>query len=164
MENPLIIYFSRADENYGVGYVKKGNTEYLAEFIQEATGAKMFKVEPLVPYAKDYLTCIKQAKKEIDSNARPAVKKMLDSIEEYDTIFIGAPVYWSYLPQPMVTVLEKLDWNDKTVRPFVTHEGSGLAQIPAQLSKLCKGAKVDRGIAIIGRNAKNARDDIEKWL
>ncbi len=58
----LIIYFSRADENYAVGYIDKGNTEILAEYIQEFTNADMFKVEPLVPYSKDYRTCIEEAK------------------------------------------------------------------------------------------------------
>ena len=50
----LIIYFSRADENYAVGYIEKGNTEYIAEFVKELTDADIFKVEPAVPYAKDY--------------------------------------------------------------------------------------------------------------
>lgn len=54
----LVIYFSRADENYAVGYIDKGNTEYIAEFVQEFTGAELFKVEPLVSYSKDYRTCI----------------------------------------------------------------------------------------------------------
>ena len=61
----LIIYYSRADENYSVGYVEKGNTEYVAEYVKEFTNADMFKVEPLVPYAKDYQTCIKEAKERI---------------------------------------------------------------------------------------------------
>ena len=65
MSKSLIIYFSRADENYSVGYISKGNTEYIAEFVQELTGADMFKVEPEVPYAADYKTCIEEAKKRI---------------------------------------------------------------------------------------------------
>ena len=59
MSKSLIIYFSRADENYAVGWIDKGNTEIVAEFVQELTGADMFKVEPAVPYAKDYNTCIR---------------------------------------------------------------------------------------------------------
>lgn len=59
----IVIYFSRADENYGVGYVDKGNTQYLSEFIADATGADMFKVEPAVPYAKDYDTAVEEAKR-----------------------------------------------------------------------------------------------------
>ena len=65
MSKSLIIYFSRADENYSVGFIDKGNTEYVAEFVQELTGADMFKVEPAVPYAADYKTCIEEAKKRI---------------------------------------------------------------------------------------------------
>ncbi len=61
----LIIYFSRADENYSVGYIEKGNTEIVAEYVRDLTGADMFKAEPLVPYAKDYMTCIKEAKERI---------------------------------------------------------------------------------------------------
>lgn len=65
MSKSLIIYFSRADENYSVGYIDKGNTEYIAEFVQELTGADMFKVEPAVPYAADYNICIEEAKKRV---------------------------------------------------------------------------------------------------
>lgn len=61
----LVIYFSRADENYAVGYIDKGNTEYIAEFVQEFTGADLFKVEPLVSYSKDYRTCIEEAKQRV---------------------------------------------------------------------------------------------------
>ena len=59
----LVIYFSRADENYAVGFIDKGNTEYIAEFVQEYTRADLFKAEPLVPYSKDYITCIEEATK-----------------------------------------------------------------------------------------------------
>ena len=62
MKKDLVIYFSRADENYTVGYVEKGNTEIVAEYISEITGADMFKVERKVPYAKDYMTCILKKK------------------------------------------------------------------------------------------------------
>ena len=58
----LVIYFLRADENYAVGYIDKGNTEVVAEYVQEFTNADMFKVEPLVPYAKEYSICIEEAK------------------------------------------------------------------------------------------------------
>lgn len=54
----LVIYFSRADENYAVGYIDKGNTEYIAEYVRDIVGADLFKVEPLVPYSKDYNTCL----------------------------------------------------------------------------------------------------------
>ena len=87
----LIVYFSRADENYAVGYIDKGNTEIVAEYVQELTGADMFKVEPLVPYAKDYNTCIQEAKERI-GNA--PIKETLPDISGYDVIYVMSPIYW----------------------------------------------------------------------
>lgn len=54
----LVIYFSRADENYSVGYITKGNTEIIAEYISDITNGDLFKIEPLIPYSKDYQTAI----------------------------------------------------------------------------------------------------------
>lgn len=90
----LVIYFSRADENYAVGYIDKGNTEYIAEFVQEFTGADLFKVEPEVPYAKDYRTCIEEAKRRI-GNA--PIKEKLEDISNYEVIYIMSPIYWRNL-------------------------------------------------------------------
>ena len=90
----LIIYFSRADENYSVGYIDKGNTEYIAEYVQEFTNADMFKVEPLVSYAKDYQTCIKEAKGRI-GNA--PIEKSIRDISKYEVIYIMTPIYWGDL-------------------------------------------------------------------
>lgn len=61
LNKSIIIYFSRADENYAVGFIEKGNTEIIAEYIKELTGADIFKVEPKVPYSKDYQTCVEEA-------------------------------------------------------------------------------------------------------
>ena len=87
----LIIYFSRADENYAVGYINKGNTEIVAEYVQEFTNADMFKVEPLVPYSKDYSTCIEEAKKRV-GNA--PIKENAPDISKYEVIYIMTPIYW----------------------------------------------------------------------
>ena len=75
----LIIYFSRADENYSVGFIEKGNTEVVAEYVKELTSADMFKVEPLVEYAKDYNTCIKEAKERIgNAPIKESIKNIKD--------------------------------------------------------------------------------------
>ena len=124
----LIIYFSRADENYAVGYIDKGNTEIVAEFVQELTGADMFKVEPTVPYAADYRTCIEQAKKRI-GNA--PIKEKLSDISAYDTVFIMSPIYWGTYAPEVETALTGLDFSGKTVRVISTHEGSGLRSFTA---------------------------------
>lgn len=158
----LIIYFSRADENYAVGYIDKGNTEIVAEFVQELTGADMFKVEPAVPYAADYQTCIEEAKQRI-GNA--PIKEKLSDISSYDTIFIMSPIYWGTYAPEVETALEGLDFSGKAVRIISTHEGSGLGSMVSDVKKICKGANVDsKGLAIKGSSAKTSKAAVEKWL
>ena len=162
MSRSLIIYFSRADENYAVGYIEKGNTEYVAEFVQELTGADMFKVESAVPYSKDYRTCIKEAKERI-GNA--PIKEKLADISAYDTVFIMSPIYWGTYAPEIETALEGLDYSGKTVRVICTHEGSGLASMPSDVKNMCKGANVDmKGLAIKGSQAKNSKRLVADWL
>ena len=163
----IVIYFSRADENYFNGamkYITKGNTEVIAEYIRDITGADLFKVERKTPYSKEYMTCISEAKEEINAKARPEIVRPVGSIADYEVVYIGGPVYWGYLPQPMVTALENLDWEGKIVRPFTTHEGSGLASVPEELKKLCKGATVEPGLAIWGSSVNGAKEKVEDWI
>ena len=162
MSKSLIIYFSRADENYSVGYISKGNTEYIAEFVQELTGADMFKVEPEVPYAADYKTCIEEAKKRI-GNA--PIKEKLTDISGYDTIFVMSPIYWGTYAPEIETALEGLNFTGKRIRVVSTHEGSGLASMPSDVKKMCKGAEVDmNGLAIVGSQAKNSKQKVAEWV
>ncbi len=158
----LIIYFSRADENYSVGYITKGNTEYVAEYVQEFTNADLFKVEPLVPYAKDYQTCIKEAKMRI-GNA--PIKESINDISKYEVIYIMTPIYWGTYAPEIETAIKDLDFNGKTIRIITTHEGSGLANVVSDVKKICKGANVlDDAITIVGSQAKDSKSKIESWI
>lgn len=159
----LIIYFSRADENYAVGKIEKGNTEVIAEYIQEFTGAEKRKVEPLHPYSEEYDVCTGEAKERQQTHDAPIVEGVGD-ISDYDIIYIGSPVYWDYLPEEMVTALKDLEWYGKVVRPFTTHEGSGLAAIPRQLASVCVGAQIQPGLAIKGTDVYEAKDRVKFWL
>ena len=162
MSRSLIIYFSRADENYAVGYIDKGNTEIVAEFVQELTGADMFKVEPAVPYAKDYDTCIKEAKQRI-GNA--PIKEKPTDISAYDTIFVMSPIYWGTSAPEVETALTGLDFSGKTVRVISTHEGSGLASMVSDVKRLCDGADVQKnGLTIKGSQAKKSKQKVADWL
>ena len=153
----LVIYFSRADENYSVGYITKGNTEVIAEYIRDITGADLFKIEGVEGYSADYNTCIEEAKQRQARDERPELKAYIDDISQYEVIYIGAPVYWGIMPQEMITQLEKLDFTGKTVRVFTTHEG--------QVKKVCKGANVlDDSIAIRGASVNSAKGKIENWV
>lgn len=163
----LIAYFSRADENYFSGALKTvevGNTEIAAKMIQEITGADLFKIDPIMPYSKDYNECIAQAQEDQQRNARPELKGYPESIDKYDTIYLGYPNYWGTMPMPVFTFLEHFDFTGKTIRPFCTHEGSGLGHSEKDIRSLCSGAKVEKGLAVQGGSVKDAKDMIQKWV
>ena len=159
----IIIYFSRADENYAVGYIDKGNTEVIAEYIRDITGAEMFKVEPANPYSADYQTCIEEAKDRTRTHNAP-IKEKLPDISEYEVIYIGSPIYWGGMPEELFTALKDIDFNGKIIRPFTTHEGSGLSSVPSQLKNICVGANILEGLAIRGASVNSAKSIVEDWI
>ncbi len=162
----LVIYYSRADENYEVGNITKGNTEIIAEMIAKKTGGTLLQVEPAKAYPKSYNDCINVAKKELAQNARPEIKPVKINPEDFDEIYVGYPVWWGEMPMPMFTFFEKYKLQGKTIHPFVTHEGSGISGL--KRLKDVTGAKVTPGLAIYGHVAQNDRKQAEKevddWL
>ena len=166
MAKTLIAFFSRADENYFGGamkYIEKGNTEVIAEYIRDIVGADIFKVEPQIPYSADYMQCIEEAKVRTRNHTAP-IKENVPDLSSYEVIYVGSPVYWGGMPEELFTALKGLDYTGKTIRPFVTHEGSGLSSIPNQLKDICIGAKVESGIAITGSMVNSAKSKVENWL
>ena len=163
----LVIYFSRSGENYFGGELKnieKGNTEVIAEYIEELDGADLFKVEPAVEYPEDYMKCTELAKKELEKDARPEIKETMEDIAKYGTIYIGFPNWWGTLPMPMFTQLEQLDFAGKVVKPFVTHEGSGFGSALKDLNKLCQGAEIKKGLSIPGSQVYDVKDTVRAWI
>ena len=163
----IIVYFSRTGENYVNGTIKKlsvGNTEIAAKLIQSKTGADIFKLVPLASYSEDYNECIAQAKDDQRRGARPELTAYPDSIEQYDTIYLGYPNYWGTMPMCVFTFLEHFDFSGKTICPFCTHEGSGLGSSIGDIKKLGPNAKVGTGLAIHGAKADKSESDIDKWL
>lgn len=163
----IVIFFSRADENYSVGYIKTGNTKILADMIAEKTGSDIFEVKPAKTYPADYETCIDIAKKELNAKARPAIAEDKD-ISEYDTIFLGYPIWWGELPMCMYTFLEAHDLSGKNIAPFATHEGSGLARTESSLKRALPNAKIMKGLAVRGSTAQRDKAGSERsvnsWL
>ena len=90
----LVVYFSRTGEQYNVGTIDKGNTAIVAEMIAEKTGADLYEILPETDYPYTYSALTDVAKKEQNNNARPKIKGELPDVSKYDTIFIGAPVWW----------------------------------------------------------------------
>lgn len=105
----LIAYFS---------WSTSGNTEKMATYIQEQTDGDLLELEPVNPYPTDYEECGDVAKVERDKNARPEIANLPDSIEEYDTIFVGYPIWWHTAPMIIGTFLENYDLSGVEVYPF----------------------------------------------
>lgn len=162
----LIAYFSRADENYFVGqlrYIEVGNTERAAKMLSQITGADLFKIDPVKAYAKDYNTCIEEARADQQNQARPELKRYLDNIDQYDTIYLGYPNYWGTMPMAVFTFLERYDFSGKRIKPFCTHEGSGLGRSENDLKKVCPKAIVEKGLAIVGSRVDNSAKTLQLW-
>ena len=165
-EKILVVYFSRADENYNVGTVAVGNTELLAKEIVAKTGADEFKIEPKEKYPANYSEAIELATEERKNSARPEYIGDVD-ISSYDTIFFGYPIWWDDMPMVVYSFIEKHDWNGKTVMPFNTHEGSGNAGTYDTLKSKMAGAilKGD-GFNMTGSAARTEEGikQLDEWL
>ena len=164
----LVAYFSRAGENYGVGYIEKGNTAIIADMIAEATGADTFEIARVTPYPEKYSDCTDEAKREQNENTRPELTAAVDNFDSYDIIFLGYPNWWDDMPMPVYTFLESYDFSGKTVIPFCTHAGSGLSGTVKTLTAKLSGASVLAGFAIPGATAQNKQSEakaaVAEWL
>ena len=167
MANSLIAFYSRADENYMNGELKMldiGNTEVAAGMIKELTGADLFKIDQLRPYSKSYNACITEAQLDQRRNARPELKAYPDGIDGYDVMYLGFPNYWGTMPMAVFTFLERFDFSGKLIKPFCTHEGSGMGTSEKDIQRICPGAKVERGLAIRGSSIQKAKNDMKRWV
>ena len=159
----LIIFFSHAGENYTVGNIEVGNTKIVADYISEFTGADQFEIVAEKDYNMSYNKLIQVAKEEANKGELPAYKGDID-VSQYDTIFIGGPIWWGTYPQVMFTFFRDHDLNGKTIIPFVTHEGSGLASTVSDIKKAWPNATVKGGFAIYGHEVRSGKAKVEKWL
>ena len=164
----LVVYFSRTGEQYTVGVIDEGNTAIVAKMIAEKTGADLFEILPETDYPYTYAELTDVAKKEQNEKARPAIKDELPDLSQYDTIFIGAPVWWGDWPMIMYTFFENADLAGKNLVPFSTHEGSGLSGFDRKLASAVPDATVLTGQAFRGNDCQNRKDSVsdavDKWL
>ncbi len=168
MNKKLVVYFSKAGNQYSVGNITKGNTAKMAEIIAEKTGADIFEVKlKNDTYPTEYEPVTEVAQKEKNANVRPEIVGDVANFDDYATVFIGSPVWWGDMPMALYTFIEKHDWNEKTVAPFVTHEGSGLSSIPSNIKTATKANMVE-GLAVYGHEAQNEPEKtsakVDAWL
>lgn len=167
----LVVYFSRTGEQYNVGEITEGNTAAVAGMIADKTGADVFEIIPAENrYPRTYEELLEAAQKEKDENARPKYLGKGPDLSDYDTVFIGAPVWYGDWPMIMYTYFEnnKDGLAGKTLIPFSTHEGSGLAGFDSKLAAACPESTVGKGLAVKGTDAQNDQENVKKtvdeWL
>lgn len=164
----LVAYFSRTGENYSVGNIEKGNTHIIADMIAGQTGGDMFEISTVTPYPDDYDACTEVAKQEQNDNARPELAASVENIEDYDVIYLGFPIWWGDMPMAVYTFLESYDFSGKTIIPFCTHEGSGLASTESSIEDACPDAEILTGLSVRGSVAQNSQDEAQEavvnWL
>ena len=153
MSKALVAYFSAS-----------GVTKKLAQTLAEAIGADLFEIEPKVPYTRADLNWMdKQSRSTIEMQnpaSRPELAGTCESIADYDTVFVGFPIWWYVAPTIVNTFLESCDLTGKTVVPFATSGGSGMGSTNKALAPSCKGARLLEGKVF--RSSTDAQA-LRKW-
>lgn len=142
-------------------YSYSGNTKSVAQKIQELTGGDLFEIKTVQPYPTGYNEVVNQAKIEKAQEFKP---ELVDkgNVSEYDTIYIGTPVWWYTFASPIRTFLTENDFTDKTIMPFCTHGGGGASSTYTDMQKLCPNATVKEGFTSYENTAKVS--DIQNWI
>lgn len=153
MNRKLVAYFSAS-----------GVTAKVADTLSEAIGADLYAIEPAVPYTKADLDWMdKQSRSTIEMNdltSRPAIADKRDNMAEYDTIFVGFPIWWYVAPTIINTFLESYDMTGKTIIPFATSGGSDMGKTNERLLPSCTGAKLLDGNVF---KSNTSRKELVDW-
>ena len=145
-------------------YSHSGNTKEIAECIQKEVGGELWEILPVNPYPLDYNAVVAQAKQEIQAGFAPQLKQKQPDFTAYDTIFIGSPNWWSTVAPPIVTFLQQGATAGKTILPFITHGGGGMARCAKEVARLCPQAKVLPGFETYGDGGAEAQAKVHAWL
>ena len=164
MSKSIVIFFSHAGDNYSVGNIEVGNTKIVADYISEIAGADQFEIVTHKYDGMAYTPLIKLAQEEANKGELPPYEGTAPDLSQYDTVFIGGPVWWGTYPQVMFTLFKDINLDGKTVIPFTTHEGSGLASCVKDVKKAFPKAKVTGEFSIYGHEVRTGRAKVEKWL
>lgn len=141
-------------------YSHTGNTEEFANIISEETGGTLFEIERL----NDYSDLYTEAEDEINNNERPELAGMPENVEQYDTIFIGYPIWLDRTPAMINTFLGNIDLDGKTVIPFCTSSSDGIEGSMTDIRNSAQGANILDGLRVSGSNVESSRSEIQNWL
>lgn len=163
----LLVYFSRPGENYYYGdrvNLDVGNTQVVADMIAARIGVDTYRIEAADPYPTDYEATVERNVREQQADARPAFAGTLPSLDGYDTLLIGSPVWNVQAPMIMRTFIEGVDLAGKTIHPFVTYAVSGMGSVRTGYQRWCSDSNVTPGLAIQGEKALDSGPQVGQWL
>ena len=155
MGKTLVAYFSAG-----------GTTARIAKELAQAAGADLYEIKPAVPYTKDDLNWMnKKSRSSVemsDKSSRPAIADSSAEISQYDTIFLGFPIWWYVAPTIVNSFLESYDFSGKKIILFATSGGSGFGKTAAGL----KGSVAADTVIVEGKilNGTNSADSLRKWV
>ncbi len=149
----LVAYFSRS-----------GNTRVVAGLIQRALSADLFEVRPAQAYPEDYLQTVEQARRERDSDFEPELESKVHALSDYDTIYLGFPIWGETAPPIIRAFLSAHDLTGKTLIPFNTHGGYGLGNSRHVLVTRAPKAKVMEGFVMEGEQERKTMERVNGWL
>ena len=162
----LIVYLSRTN-----------NTKTIAEIIHRNVGGTLVALQLEKPYPEDYRATVEQVVRENETGYLPPLKTKIDSIQNYDVVFVGFPTWGMKLPPPVKSFLHQYDLKGKTVIPFNTNDGYGIGSCFETVKELCPNSKIVEGFTIKGgvesdgqsrlskeQNAKEAEKEVKEWL
>lgn len=142
-----------------------GNTQYIANLIQQNIGGDMFLIETKEKYPADYDKTVEQGKKENDEKARPALASHVKNLDNYNVIFLGFPNWWYDMPMAVYSFLDEYDLSGKTIVPFCTSGGSGFSRSIDTIRKLEPEATVLDGFTARDSSMDNfSPDSVKNWL
>lgn len=154
---------SNGDSKILVAYFSwSGTTQRMAQEIVRQTGADLFRIEPVVPYPTEYTPCTEVALEEKNNNARPAIAATVENWEDYDTVFIGCPVWWWTTPMIICTFAESYDFEGKTVVPFCTYASTYRDETLARIVELTPDAAHLTGEGLT--SGRINEQNISSWL
>lgn len=149
----LIVYHSRT-----------GNTRTVAELVQRQTGGDLVEIETVEPYPTDYDALVAQNVEEQRSGFLPPLRTRIDTIADYDTVFVGSPLWNVRLTPPMRSFLSSHDLSNRRVAPFVTYIVSRLGRALDDIAEGAPGAEILEGLAVLGEEAGEAKAQVARWL
>jgi flavodoxin len=148
-----------------VGREKVGNVELAAKMIQKASGGDLFAIQTKVPYPQKYQALADYAKQEGSEKRKPPLATHVANMADYDTIFIGYPIWWYTMPMAINSFLEEYDLSGKTIIPFTVHGGSGWAGSREKIAALEPKATVSKdGLSISRNNMARIENDVTVWV